>query len=356
MPPDERVLITGAGGFIGGRAAEVLYGREGWTVRAGLRRWSSAARIGRLPIEMVSCDVTKPAEVDSAMQGVTRVIHCAQGPGPIAVEGTRNVLAAAAAAGVARVVYLSTIDVYGKTTGICEEDAPLAPTGVEYGDTKIEAERLCRRAVEDGLPVAILRPTIVYGPFSTNWTVQYAERMRSGPWQVPPEFAGGICNLVYIDDLVDAIVLALTHDAAVGEAFNVNGGERVTWADYFDRLGRALGVSTEVPTRPQRTRTNAAVMGVVRKFASYSLKHFKTPIMKVYQRSDTAKIIMRRAEDVIRRAPTSAEFAFYSRSAVYPSTKAEKILGYTPRITVDEGVALCAAWLRHHGYAADAAA
>src|SRR2546430_14479775 len=105
---DHRVLITGAGGFIGGRVAEVLHSSGCAQVRAGVRRWAGAARIGRLPVEIVPCDLADPGQVDAACDGVTAVVQCARVAGPGSETPLRNLLEAAYRRGVTRVVYLST--------------------------------------------------------------------------------------------------------------------------------------------------------------------------------------------------------------------------------------------------------
>src|SRR6266566_699347 len=80
-PSDRPILVTGAGGFIGGRVVEVLHGLAGVSVRASVRRWGSAVRIGRLPVDIVLCDITDTAQVRTAMEGIGAVIHCALGIG-----------------------------------------------------------------------------------------------------------------------------------------------------------------------------------------------------------------------------------------------------------------------------------
>lgn len=349
MPDTRTILVTGAGGFIGGRVVELMHQTGFAHVRAGVRRWSSAARIGRLPVEMVLCDLRDPAQVASAMAGVDAVVHCAVGDRENTVEGTAAVLAAARAAGVRRVVHISTIDVYGPVEGDTPEDRPLTRTGAAYGDMKIEAEELCRRHMAEGLPVVILRPTIVYGPFSASWTVEFAERLQVRPWPFPPELCAGVCNLVYVDDLVHAIMLAVDHPAAAGEAFNVNGDDRPTWFEYFTALNAALGLPPIEAKTPTGSRFAALAMQPVRATAKLALKHFQRPIMHLYQNSDAARVVMKFAEGMIRRAPTSGEFRLYGRRGTFPTAKAERLLGYRPRVSMAEGVALSAAWVRHSG-------
>jgi nucleoside-diphosphate-sugar epimerase len=107
--PAETLLVTGAGGFVGGTLIEALHFAGTYQVRAGIARWSSAPRIARLPITLVQCDVLKPGELAEAFSGVDYVIHCAAGDDlRIIVEGSQNVLRAAAHAGVKRVISASS--------------------------------------------------------------------------------------------------------------------------------------------------------------------------------------------------------------------------------------------------------
>ena len=102
MSEARTILVTGAGGFIGGRLVEAMFALKSGTVRAGLRRWSSGARVGRFPVEIVKCDVRNPVEVREALRGVTHVVHCAVGDHKTTVDGTRTLLNGAAASWMAR--------------------------------------------------------------------------------------------------------------------------------------------------------------------------------------------------------------------------------------------------------------
>lgn len=350
MADQPRILVTGAGGFIGGRTVEVLHAVGRWQVVGGLRRWSSAARIGRFPVEMVLCDVTSPSTLRAAMSGVSHVVHCAVGGEEVTVGGTRNVLRAAREAGVERVVHISTIDVYGDSTGEVTESQDYVRTGASYGDTKIQAEEACLEAMSDGLPVCILRPTIVYGPFSSLWTIEFAVRLQQRPWPLPRERAGGVCNAVYIDDVVQGILLGLEHPAAVGEAFNLNGNERPTWFEYFSALNDQMGLPPIDAESSTMSFLHAWGMKPVRDAAKFALRRFQPQVMALYQRSSMAKWAMKRAEAMLRAAPTPGEFRLYSRDATYPTSKAQELLGYRSRFPLSDGLRLSVDWLRHHRY------
>ncbi len=353
MASGRRILITGAGGFIGGRMAEILHRADGVEVRAGVRRWSGAARIGRFPIDIAHCDILQPDSLAKALDGVDAVVHCAVGDREVTVRGTENLLEAALRAGVRRFVHLSTIDVYGQADGVFDEAQPLAYTGRDYGDAKIDAEKACARYVERGLAVAVLRPTLVYGPFSASWTIEWAQRLQSPPWLLAEEDCRGTCNLLYVDDLVAAARLALERDEAAGEIFNVNGPEPPSWNEYLAALNAALGLP---PLRSQSraaSHASARLMAPVRASAKFLLAHCGDAIKALYDRYPLAKSAMRFAERTIKKTPTPGEFGFLSRTASFPTNKAQSRLGYAPKFSMAEGIALSVAWLRHHGYQRD---
>ena len=355
MPEPRTILVTGAGGFIGGRMVEVFHALGSGTVRAGLRRWGSGARLGRFPVDLIKCDVRNTDEVRDAMRGVTHVVHCAVGDRDTTVGGTRAVLAAAQAAGVRRIVHLSTVDVYGTPEGDVDETGTLTITGRPYGDSKIEAEEVCRDMAARGAPVTILRPTLVHGPFSATWTVAYAGRLHTRPWLVAEADAQGTCNLVYVDDLAGAVLAAFNTETAPGEAFNINGPERPTWHAYFTALNDAMGLPPLVAATPAGARFKAGIVQPFRQSAKFLLRHFEKQIMATYQRSQLARAVMKRAEGLIRQTPAPAEFAVYSRRTNYSTAKAERVLGYRPLFPLAEALPLTAAWLRHHGYVLHAA-
>jgi nucleoside-diphosphate-sugar epimerase len=244
----QKVLVTGATGFIGGRLVERLVLEHGAEVRALVRNLAGAARLARFPsgsVTVLRGDVTNPADLETAMQGCDRVFHCAYGTSGsqkhrawVNTEGTRRVLAAAQTAKARRIVYLSTLMVYGQTgDGDLDEAAPRQRFGNPYSDSKLEAERI---ALSSGLPVAVIQPTAVYGPFGGVWTETVLRSLKAGR-QILINGGDGMANPVYVDDLVSAMLLAAVKEEAVGEAFLVSSDEPVTWREMFGRFERMLG-------------------------------------------------------------------------------------------------------------------
>lgn len=345
------VLVTGGSGFVGGRVAEVIYLTGCARVRVGVRNWAGAARAARFPVEIVPCDVLDQAQVADAMQGVTAVVHCAVGDRRVVVDGTRHVLDAARRADVARVVHLSTAEVYGpRVLGRITETWPQAPTGRAYADAKIEAERLVWKYSSQGLPVTVLRPSIVYGPWSETWTAALAERLQSGRWARYARYGDGTCNLVYVDDLV-ALALASIHDPkAAGEAFNVGGPDLPTWNEYFDRLNAAMDrPPLDVRSGP-RAKAESIVTGAVRSAARVALDRHGRTLMRIYERGGAAASGMKRLKGWLSTRPSSTELEdLYNRRAIYDWSKATRLLGWQPAVDLDRGLRLSVDWLRYAG-------
>jgi len=243
------VLITGATGFIGGRLAERLVLEQGAHVRALVRNIAAASRLVRFPVTVIRGDVTNRSDLAAATQGCDFVFHCAYGTSGsqkhrawINTEGTRRLLEAARNAKAKRAICLSTLMVYGQTSdGDLDETAPRRRFGNPYSDSKLAAERLSLDFSHSGaLPVAVLQPTAVYGPWGGVWTETVLRSLKAGR-QILINGGDGMANPVYVDDLVSAMLLAAVKNEAVGEAFLVCGEEAITWREMFGRFERMLG-------------------------------------------------------------------------------------------------------------------
>lgn len=247
--PELTVGITGATGFVGGRLAErlVLAGPDAFSVVAAVRRYSGAglARLARLPVRLELAGLLDGDALARAFDGCDVIVHCAYGTGGpmeerrrVTVEGTRNVLRAAEAAGGSRVIHLSTAAVHRTDgDGAVDEESSFVSGGSFYEQMKIEAEEAVWEAHrERGLPAVVLRPTLVHGPRGRRWTVRIAEEVREGA--VLPDGARAPANLVYVDNVVDAVLRSAREDDAVGEAFLLVDDEPPAWGDVYRAYAR----------------------------------------------------------------------------------------------------------------------
>lgn len=250
----QRIFITGATGFIGGRLAEVACQRNIAAV-ALVRTWSRAARLARLSVQLTQGDVLDATGLADAMRGCDVVFHCAvdnRSSGArhrrISVTGTENVMRAAAAVGARRVVHISSTAVfsYKAAADAATEAGAYRYSGDAYCDGKIDSEKAALAAHRDsGVPVTVLRPTIVYGPFG-DYSRDTVRLVKQGRMTLV-DGGRGICNALYVDNLVDAMLLAASSDRAVGEIFHISDATPVTWRDFIEGHARAVGWPSPLP-------------------------------------------------------------------------------------------------------------
>jgi nucleoside-diphosphate-sugar epimerase len=345
------VLVTGGAGFVGNRFSEIIFLTRFAPLRVGVKSWAGAARAARLPVDIVLCDLLDRPQIAEAMKGVNVVVHCAVGNREVIVDGTRNVLEAAAAAGVARVIHLSTAEVYGPdVSGRIDELSPYVRNYSAYADAKIEAEKLVWEFSSRGLPVTIFRPSIVYGPWSEQWTAALAQRLQSGRWGCYDGYGDGICNLVYIDDLVMAALKSTHEAAAAGQAFNVGGPDLLTWNQYFDRFNTAMGLPSLPVQSAPRAKIGSMVTGAFGGAARLVIARHGEALMRLYERGGLTAAAMKRLKRWISARPSSTELEhLYNRKAIYDWSKAERLLGWRPVIDLDRGLRLSIDWLRYAG-------
>ena len=248
------VLVTGAYGFVGSALCARLR-RDGVSVRGAARSVSSQPDDAEtIAIRSLSSETDWAA----ALKNVEQVVHLAarvhvmndKKPDPLAefrrvnVEGTVALAHQAAATGVKRFVFLSSIKVNGEFT---EQGQPFTADDVpapedSYGISKYEAEKLLRQiAVETGMEVVIIRPPLVYGP---GVKANFQSMMHWLARGLPLPLAAVTENrrsLVALDNLVDLIVTCLNHTAAVNQTFLVSDGEDLSTAELLNRMGAAMG-------------------------------------------------------------------------------------------------------------------
>lgn len=262
MAKPQRMLITGANGFVGRVLCDAALVR-GFDVKAATR--TSCPFNDRFNDRIESAvvgAVDGATDWTTALQGVDVVIHLAarvhvmreEAMDPLAefrrvnTAGTVHLARTAVAAGVKRLVYVSTIKVNGEETPpgrrYSELDSP-APQD-PYGVSKWEAEQALRSlALESGLQVAIVRPPLVYGAGVKGNFAQMLQAVARG---IPLPFAAvnNRRDLLYVGNLVEALLVCASHPAAAGQTFLLSDGEPVSTPELLRRLAQALGVADRV--------------------------------------------------------------------------------------------------------------
>lgn len=247
------MLVTGANGFVGQPLCAALL-KHGWHVKAALRLPH------QLPAGTKSAIVSSiDGETDwtNALRGVDVVIHLAarvhvmrddvadplEEFRKVNVAGTERLARAAAASGVRRLVYVSSVKVNGEATNrgekFIEADAP-SPQD-PYGISKWEAEQALHRvAAETNLEVVIVRPPLIYGAGVKG---NFAQMLKILAKDIPLPLASvhNQRSLVYTENLVDALILCATHPAATGQTYLVSDGEDISTPSLLLQLGAAMG-------------------------------------------------------------------------------------------------------------------
>jgi uncharacterized protein YbjT (DUF2867 family) len=226
------ILVTGAGGFVGGHVVQALRA-DGRDVRALVRDLRGAERLEAWGCELVQGDVTEPGTLDDAVAGCEAVIHLVairQGRPEefrrVMVDGTRNVLAAAGRAGVARFVHMSAL-------GTSAETKDLVP----YYGAKWQMELDVQAA---GIPFVVLRPSFVFAK-DGGILPTFARLARVAP--VTPIIGSGENRIqpIWAGDLAAYFAAAVGLEAAAGRTFELGGPDVVTWNEFWERLKRAGG-------------------------------------------------------------------------------------------------------------------
>ncbi len=312
------ILVTGATGFIGGALARRL-AREGAAVTGTGRDLTKAAALRAEGVELVSADLRDPGSLPALVEGRELVFHAAaalqadpETARAVNVEATEALARAAAEAGVRRFVHVSTVGVYDmEGRDAVDETAPLAVDHpATYPRTKARAEEaLARVSADTGLEVSMARPSMVYGPGEGIWTTGMYHNVCEGD----PVFLGDGSfgfNPVYLDDVVDALLLCATEPDAVGEAFNVSA-EVTTWKRFMAGYGELCGKEPKgVPVLVARA------MALANRIPGVS-----TPIDQGFIEMATAH-------------------------KTFPVEKARSVLGWEPKVPLAEGMERTLAWLR----------
>ncbi len=232
----DRVVVLGAGGFIGKQVVAALQATD-WALPVIATRRQTDSPNG---IEQVHVDATDEIALTRALQDAAGIVNCVTGDAATILANARALFAAAARCSPQpRIVYLSSMAVYGSVTGTVDEFAPVTADGSAYAAAKIAAE-----GIAAGYPNAVvLRPGIVYGPNSIWWSTRIGrllDQKRLGDLGARGQ---GICNLLYVEDMAKAALQALRRPAIAGRSFNLAMSAPPSWNEYFALYAGALGAA-----------------------------------------------------------------------------------------------------------------
>ncbi|MBE9226322.1 NAD(P)-dependent oxidoreductase [Phormidium sp. LEGE 05292] len=360
-----RIGIVGASGFVGRRAVEMLPVEGTTEVCPIVHSQSSLEKLAQYKLDGRIANSFDQSSLESAFQGCDAIIQSILGT-PGLIRGTIvPTYKAAQKAGVRRIIYLSSMIVHtsAPAPGTTEATPPITnQPGFPTHIAKIDAERQLLQLHQTGsVEVVIFRPGIVFGPRS-RWVTELADQLVNGRAYLI-DGGKGICNSVYVDNLIHAMRLALTAKDADGEAFFAGDSERVTWLDFYRPFAEAFGVDpTQLPSPPVPEFTHSRkqeLIGSIREsvFVQKTLAMIPEDLKQKLKRSKSqpqqpAPEPKPEPVPVVPAAipkgePVVTEMMSILQQSQYqlPFTKAEKLLGYEPIVSFDEGCRRSIEWL-----------
>jgi len=325
-----KVLVTGGTGFTGKLLVKRLLDDGHKVIALDYKEGIKTSELRDWGAEVVIGSVTDRSVVDQVTQGVDIVHHLAAAfreldvPNSyyyeVNVQGTRNVLEAAQREKVKKFVYCSTCGVHGNVENPpADENAPIAPADY-YQSTKYEAEPIVLQFAEQGMKTVTFRPAAMYGPGDPERFGMIFRRVNKG---VFPIFGDGkaLYHPLYIDSFIDAFIAVQQEGVGDGQTYLIADKEYVEIEDLVQRVAKAMGKSVKTPHYPFLPLSIAGhVMEIV-------CKPFRI----------TPPIFPRRVD-------------WYKQNRAFDISKAQREIGYDPKIGLDEGLKLTADWYAVEGY------
>jgi 2-alkyl-3-oxoalkanoate reductase len=325
-----KVLVTGGTGFTGKALVKRLVDLGHEVVSLDYQEGLKTDEIRSWGAKVIIGSVTDPAVVEQCMDGVDIVHHLAAAfreldvPNSyydeVNVGGTKIVLKSAWNHKVKKFVYCSTCGVHGNVDHPpADENAPIQP-GDYYQQTKYDAEPWVQSYQAQGLETTILRPTAIYGPGDPERFQMIFRRVNKG---VFPMFGDGetLYHPLYIDNLVDALILAMEPGKGLGQAYLIADEEYVSIKTLVRKTAQALGVEVKIPHYP------ILPLVVAGHVCEKLCKPFKI----------APPIFPRRVD-------------WFRQNRAFDISKAKRDLGYQPKIDLDEGLKRTGEWYQREGY------
>jgi nucleoside-diphosphate-sugar epimerase len=323
MSIDPSVLVTGSTGFLGSRIVETLLDK-GYRVRALARKTSNIEHLQKLNVEIYYGDVADSVSLEPAFADINFVVHAAADTKGDKIEslrttinGTENIVSLSNKYKIDKLIYISSCSVYGvselKINQTVDENAPLERHPEKrgfYSEAKLKAETLLLdTAKKDNIPFVCLRPGTIFGEGGDIYTPMMGFSAGTKLFAI---IGNGkyVLPLVYIDNLVEAIVFAISCENSTGQTYNMVDADRVTKKEYVDLLLRKL--------------YKGATFLYIPYWFLYVLVWFQEILI--------AKI-MKRTPFLTRYRLTSSQ-----RNIIYDSSKIQKELNWKPRVTLRDAI------------------
>ncbi|MDQ2907507.1 MAG: NAD-dependent epimerase/dehydratase family protein [Chloroflexota bacterium] len=323
------ILITGGNGFLGRNLIPALQER-GDHVRVLALPTEDTTWVEKRGVAVFRGDVRNPDVLTAPMRGVDTVFHLAAMMGlwrpmreynAVNVVGTGNVCRAALAAGIRRLIHISSWTVYGPDRGrVLTEDDALQPQPEPYSITKAQGDLLVQRMIaEEGLPATIIRPGTIFGAGDRLNFGRIADRACAGKDIIIGSGRNAL-PLVYVTDVVQGLLLCAGHERAQGQAYNISNDEPLTQEEFLHAIAQELGVVSPWVHIPYR--------------AAYALASV----------SEVVADLARSQQPFVTRHG----IALFGSDNRHSIRKARTELGYVPQVSIREGVERASLWYEQH--------
>lgn len=324
----QKVLVTGATGFTGKRLTEILLQR-GYEVRVIIRDKNRFAIPADEKLEVIIGDLRNPKDVDHAVKGIQIIFHVAAlyrtaGAEPqkywdTHVKATENLLNSAYRASIKKFIHASTVGIHSHIENPPANENYDVHPGDIYQLTKWEGEKKAKEFHEKtGLPLVIIRPTPIYGPGDMRLLKLF--KIASKKYSIILGSGEIFYHMVYVDDLVDGMILAAESNISSGEAFIIGGDGYISLNNMLNLISKNLKKESKIIHLPA---TPFQVLG--------------TLCEKICIPLGINPPIYRRRVD------------FFTKSRAFDISKAKKMLNYSPKISLEEGLSRTAEWYKNEG-------
>lgn len=325
------ILITGGNGFLGRHLILSLQER-GENVRVLVSPTGDTTWLEQRDVAIFRGDIRAPNTLRLPMRSVDAVFHLVahnskcgpmQDSYAVNVIGTENVCRGAMTAGVRRVVHISSAMVYNRTSGRpVTEDDPLAPLNEPYSVTKAQGDKLVQRMItENHLPAVIIRLGAFFGPGDHQNFGRLADRVHAGKGIIVGSGKNAV-PFFYITDVVQALLLALDHERAVGQVYNIGNDRPLTQKQFLSAIAQDLGVAPP---------------------------HIHVPYSSMYAAAYTTERLAMLSGNRIPPIVTRHGVKILGENTRLSIDKAHRDLGYAPQVPVREGVQLTVTWYQQQG-------
>lgn len=270
-----RILVLGGSGYIGKQLLKTLAGTASPGTATGTSRDPAKLSLpGVSWIKLNTCDV---AQLSAVLQDFDAVVNCVAGDAQSISEGAKALTQAALHAGRPRIIHMSTMSVYGPVEGVVHEDKPLNPELGWYGRSKCEAEQHINEYVRQGGSAVVLRPGCVYGPGSELWVGRIARWLRAGRLGDLGTRGDGWSNIVYVNDVCQAVIAALQLPIETRQTpvFNLVAPDSPRWNTYFTDLAMALQLTPVRRIGQRQLQLDALLAGPLLKLAQTASKSLR---------------------------------------------------------------------------------